>query len=341
MRKKPLLFFALFLSACFAFCQSDDHVGEDYAAGPLYGKNLYIPYLVHYNFPSLPAKAGAKWDFSYHLSTYFVQDAHYIANKPSQSAEMRTYEKANVDRDYESIVGEWGFAFNPLQGLQLGMDMRLIAYYYGFGDAIVEGFHKTFHFPNGSRELFLQNQIYVNIKNDNGITFFLDKEAVTLGDIDLWSKWTFYETPKISLALLGAVKIPTGKLDSLSGSGYPDIAAGVLADIRALWWFSVYVQAGAVLPLEAKSYPMFNGLVGVEFHPVQLFSFNMQMNIKSPPVIGYGLSLPQTNLLVGFSFMHKGLKWQFFLEEDPFTNQGTDITFNLMFSHILHLNKGK
>jgi hypothetical protein len=317
---------------------------RDYAKGPLYGKNLYVPYLVHYTFPSLPARSGEQFDLRYHVSTYFVQDVHYVKRNPFPKSGVRTYDKENIERDYESTVIEGGVSFNPRRDVQIGMDMRLIAYYRGFGDPIVEGFHGIFGFPNGGRESFLQNQLYINFPEDNGISFFLDENAVSFGDIDLWSKWTFFEIPRLSLAVLGAFKVPSGRLKALSGSGYPDLGIGMLSDIRAWWFLSLYAQAGVVLPFTTKAAPMFNGLAGVEIHPWDSFSFNIQMNIKSPPFYSSAYySRPQTNLLVGFTARTKsrGLKsgdfsWQFYFEEDPFTYQGADITFNIMFSHTLH-----
>ncbi|GHV72754.1 hypothetical protein AGMMS49940_00560 [Spirochaetia bacterium] len=312
---------------------------RDYAKGPLFGKNLYIPYLIHYNFPSLPARSGEQYDLRYHISTYFVQDIRYVEHNPLPPDGVRTYDKANVERDYESTVVEAGVSFNPLQKLQVGLDMRLIAYYAGFGDPVVEGFHRTFHFPNGGREYFLHNQLYINIPTNGGLPLFLDENTVSFGDIDLWSKMTFFEIPRLSLAFLGAFKVPTGRLDTLSGTGYPDVGFGLLSDIRAWWFLSFYAQAGVVLPLDLKSNPMFNGLAGVEIHPWNVFSFNLQMNIKTSPISGSAFySRPQTNLLIGFTARTKNrdFNWQFYFEEDPFTNQGTDITFNLMFSHTLH-----
>jgi hypothetical protein len=347
--KKCLIAKQFLLALCMLFCVQfvfgiDWQEQTDYAKGPLYGKNLYLPYLIHYNFPSLQAKAGQQGDFNYHISTYFVQDVRYVENNPLPKAGLRTYDKENIERDYESIVGELGVSFNPLRELQIGMDMRLIAYFGGFWDPFVEGFHRVFGFPNGGREYFLYNQLYINIPNDSGISFFLDENTLSFGDIDLWGKWTFFEIPRLSLAVLGAGKIPSGKLNALSGSGYPDLAFGILSDIRTLWYLTVYAQAGLVLPFNMASYPMFNGLAGAEFHPWKSFSFNLQLNIKTSPISG-GFDnyyfLPQTNLLIGFIVQpkartHHNFKWQFYFEEDPFTYQGTDITFNLMFSHTLN-----
>ena len=322
---------------------------SDYSKGPLYGKNLYIPFLLHYNFPSLPAKSGEQFDLQYHLSFYYVNDVNYANNDMSQYAETkRRYIKDNITRDYESWVAEFGLAYNIFKQLQVGMDMRVFSYYGGYMDSMIEAFHNFFGFPNGKREFFSQNQVYINIPNDNGITMFLDKPATSFGDIDLWCKWTFMETKSISLAILGAFKAPTGRLSALSGSDYPDAATGLLLDFRAARYITFFTQAGAVFPFNNKSYTMFNGMAGLEIHPWKFLSFNMQMNIKTSPISNdnwnsrHGTyfkdySLPQTNLLVGVVMRYKDFRWQFYFEEDTFTYQGADITFNISFSHTMNL----
>jgi hypothetical protein len=221
------------------------------------------------------------------------------------------------------------------------MDTRLLSYYGGFLDPAIEGFHHAFGFPNEGRQYFLQDKMYINIPNNNGIALHLDRTTVAFGDIDFWGKYTVFENKYLSLAGAGAFKIPSGRLDTLSGSNYPDLGFEALADIRALWWLTFYTQAGMVVPFNGKSYVMFNGLAGIEFNAWQLFSPLIQMNIKTSPIsskVGH-YSMPQTNILAGFIFQHRGFKWQFYVEEDAFTNQGTDITFNFMFSQSISIKK--
>jgi hypothetical protein len=353
MKKSPprIAVLLLFLFSCLSIYPAD--LDGDFSKGPLFGKNMYVPFLIHYNFPSMPARSGGRAEFQYHLSLYYIQDEHYWAkNEPDFTT--RSYDKENILRDYESWVAELGFAYNIFSNLQAGVDMRVMAYYGGFLDAFLESFHNTFGFVSGGREFFLRDQIYINIPNDNGITLFLDEETVSFGDIDLWGKWTFFETRRVSLAGLGAFKLPTGRLRKLSGSGYPDIGLGLLSDFRVARFFSLYTQAGFVLPFNMKSIPMLNGLVGFEIHPWDVLSFNAQMNIKSSPITDNTIPwswneiyftdfmqypMPQTNLLFGFIVRHKGLKFQVYLEEDFITNQGTDITFNMMFLQSLNLLK--
>jgi hypothetical protein len=330
-----------------------DDFREDFSKGPLIGKNLYIPFLIHYNFPSLPAKSGEQFNLQYHFSSYKTQDARFkIEVLPLPLFASQHYDKDYVIIDYEGFVAEMGVAYNILDEVQAGVDMRLYSYSGGFMDSFLEKFHKLFHFSNGGREYFFQNQIYINIPNDKGSPLFLDKNAVSFGDIDLWGKWTFLENETVSLAALGAFKLPTGKFKSLSGSGYADAALGLLADFRVSRFFSLYTQAGLVTPFTSKYYPMFNGLLGVEVHPWKLLSFNLQMNIKTSPisdktvpfgwndVLGTDLHqfrLPQTNVLAGIVLQLNNFRLQFYLEEDAITNQGNDFILALMLSHTIKL----
>jgi hypothetical protein len=265
----------------------------------------------------------------------------------------RRYEKEKyVVIDYEGFAAELGVAYNILDEVQTGLDMRLFFHSGGFMDSFLEKFHDLFNFSNGGREFFLQNQIYINIPNDKGDPMFLDRNTVSFGDIDLWCKWTFLENDIVSLASLGAFKFPTGKFKSLSGSGYPDAALGLLADFRVSRFVSLYTQTGIVTPFTRKYFPMFNGLLGIEVHPLKLLSFNLQMNVKTTSIsdrtVPFGWNnllrtnfaqfmLPQTNVLAGIVLQINNFRLQFYLEEDAILNQGNDFVLALMVSHTIKL----
>ncbi len=322
--------------------------------GPLYGKNMYIPFLIYYNFPGISARSQKKHDFNYHMSFYYSNDFHIQQLIRKSDGDL----DVNVGRDYESLVFESGASFFILKNLQIGLDLRLISYYGGFLDNIIEIFHYSFGFPNAGRQYTNQNDVYIDIENNNNVDLSLNHAAFSFGDIDTWLKYTFYEKKWISLAVLGAFKIPTGSVSQISGSGFPDFAVGLLADFRPIWILSFYLQSGIVIPLDlifqftpSSPYPMFNGLAGVELNPFKFFSLIVQFNFKSSPLrsnyphwssafkgADY-LSLPQINLLVGFVFKYKDFRWQVYFEEDTITNAGTDMTINLSFSHTLNFRK--
>ena len=325
---------------------------KDYSKGPLYGKNMYLPFFIYYNFPGFRATEGRKYDFTYHFSTYYIQD--FCAYKISDNT--RYYDTDNIARDYEGLVSEFGTSFYILKNLEVGSEFRIAAFYPGILDAFVEAFHNTFKFPNGGRESFSQNQIYINLENDNNIYLYLDKPAVSFCNIDMWVKYTFFQRTMISLAAAGSLTLPTGSIDNLSGTGFPDIGFQLLADFKPYWIVTMYFQAGLVIPLDSiirltsKPNPMFNGLFCLEISPVDFFSLMGQINFKSSPISGGRLknswvktydqlSLPQANVLIGFVFSYKNFRWQFYFEEDAFTNQGTDFTVNIMFSQKISLGR--
>ena len=324
----------------------------NYSKGPLYGKNMYIPFLIYYNFPGLNAQSGKKYDFNYHISLYYINDFFIEEYTEDKDGNI----DANIGRDYESLVFESGASFYLLKKLQIGIDFRLISYYGGFLDNVVEAFHYTFGFPNAGRDYTNQNQVEIDIENNNNVNLSLNHATFSFGDIDTWIKYTFFEKKWISLAILGAFKIPTGNLNQISGSGYPDLAVGILADFKPIWILSFYLQGGIVFPLDffiqsipSNPYPMFNGLAGIELNPFNVFSLIAQFNFKSSPLRSnyhhwnsafYSadyLALPQLNLLVGLVFRYKDFRWQVYFEEDTITNAGTDFTINISFSHTLHL----
>ena len=325
--------------------------GNDYSKGPLFGKNMYLPFLIYYNFPGVRATTTDNLSIEYHTSTYLIQDFIIYWYNPHT-------DKGKIAIDYESNVMEFGISTTIYKKLQFGIDTRIIWYYGGFLDNIIETFHHTFGFPNAGRERFARDSIYVDIQNKNGINLFIEGPAFSFGDIDLWVKYSVFQNKFFSFALLGAFKIPTGKIEYLSGSGYPDFATGILMDIKPVWFISLYFQGGIVLlidglisEIESNPYPMFNGLFSLEINPLKYFSLLVQFNIKSPPFEGYDnfthydfrdtpfFSLPQTNILVGFICQYNDLTWQFYFEEDPFTNAGTDLTLNFTYRQKIKIFK--
>lgn len=353
--KNKYVFSLIFFNICIFICSATIQ-NDEYAKGPLYGKNMYIPYLIYYNAPAISAKNNNDFAIEYHLSTYILQDfITYPIIIPEGFVKGRDYlSKDFLAIDYESYISELGLSVYLKKQVQIGVDIRTISYCGGFIDAIIEGFHGVFHFPNGGREYWRQNVLKINIKNNNGLKLTLDDYCTSFGDIDFWVKWTFFKHRYVTLATLGAFKIPTGQLSKLSGSGYPDMATGLIVDVNPCKYVSIYSQFVFVLPfdsflpVEQTPYPMYNMMISLEIHPLKCFSILGQFSFKTSPISGTSdflhgrfntqnppafFSCPQTNVLVGFEWKYKNFTWQFYFEEDPFLWQGVDITLNCMFKH--------
>lgn len=178
-----LLIFTILLT-----CNSDNlfaRVGmrfsSNYSKGPLTSKNMYIPYLIYYSPTGQRAAYGKKFTLEYHTSVYFVND--FFPTNYSHDKDGNYFITEGID--YESLNVEIGASFYILKNLQVGLDTRIYTYYGGFLDNIVQGFHKLFGFPNGGRDWFAQNQVFINIPNKNNVNYHLTKQATSFGDIDL------------------------------------------------------------------------------------------------------------------------------------------------------------
>jgi len=358
-RLPTILLLALAASSAL-YAQNAGNTGENWSKGPLVGRNWYLPFSIYYQYPGYSARSGEQFEFQYHVSSYYTNDFSGSFATDYQNTDIDNpppeYPSAMyVSRDFESYNAGIGVSFRPLRRLALGMDLHLVSYFGGFLDPLINSFHDLFGFPNGGREFVPYNQVSVDIQNASGVQLFLDRGAISLGDIDLHARYTFLEDEKVALAAYGAFKLPTGRLETLSGSGYPDMGMGIIADYMPSHLISIFGQAGMTIPLDSflpgtisTPKPFFVGMTGIELTPVRRFSMNVQLNFKSPslePSLADDthwifqnhnrLLLPQICLLVGCIWEWRGLLWQFYVEEDPLTNVGTDFTCNLTLTHTL------
>jgi len=192
---KNFLISAFGFLLCFSGVYGEDSSGHDFSKGPLFGKNLYIPFLIHYNFPSLPAKSGERFDLQYHLSLYSTQDSRFRTDELPEKTESRSYDKAYVVNDYEGHAAEIGIAYNFLNEVQAGIDIRLFSFSGGFLDSFMENFHSLFGFANGARELFLQNQIYIEISQmTKAVRCFWIKARYLSGTLIFGANGLFWKT---------------------------------------------------------------------------------------------------------------------------------------------------
>lgn len=346
MKKSRLLLFSILLLSSFVAS------GESYGKGPFSTKAAHTPYLIFMNLPGVSAKIEKSGYLKVSSSVYYSQDI---------SVKSIEYDKAikdfvvTKDRDFESIIVETGLWYSINRKLEAGVTFRGVGYYGGVLDNFTEGWHNLFLLPNGGRDYVEDNDIYLNIETNNGFDIKLDKPTFSFGDIDTWIKYNIYTSKYFSTAALGGFKIPSGQLSSVSGSGFPDFLTGLLADFFPVKYFSCYLQAAVVLPMQvmlpvvAKPYPSLNCIAAIEFSPIDFLSLVAQMNIKSSHISGdytftnnlnitgdyYGF--PQTNLLVGFVLKVKNTRIQFYFEEDTFTNAGVDYTINISASHNIRI----
>jgi hypothetical protein len=312
-----------------------------YSKGPLYGKNIYVPFLIHQHLPGTEAVVKQPGALTLYNTVYYSQAFSLYALKRDQSGKIYPAERVV---DFESCVFESGVSYAINKNWEIGGMWRIISYYGGFLDAFTHNFHGVFGFPNAGRELVPQNEVVIDFRTNNGIDITLNHPTVGFGDIDLWGKYNFFRSRYVDSALQFGVKLPTGNLEQVTGSEAPDFTAGLLLDVYPIKYLSLFFQAGIVVPLNSivdagyRPYPMFNGLAAIEISPFRFFSIVAQMTFRTSPVTGDNLIMNnlgiiadkvgsvQTNLQVGVVFEYNQWRFQIYFEEDTFTNAGTDYT---------------
>lgn len=316
--------------------------------GPLHGKNYYVPFIPFYSFPGDGAWTEEKGTLSLRMSGYYLQDmvAEYHYSGSTLIKERFV--------DYEGFVLEPTVFYTPAETLETGITTRFHGYYGGIFDPVFEGFHSIFGFPNGGREDYPRGDVYINIVTTSGLDLHLDNPLFALGDTDLYIKWNFLSFSFMDSALFGALKLPTGSMENVSGSGYADLAFSLISDFYFLRRFAFYLENGIVLPGQIFTNsgnpvpPIYHMLVGLEWMATDRFSLLVQFKLNTSPIaegvivpenISYTEKLvkPMTDILFGCKWQSGKYLFQISFEEDAFTNNGADLTGNFTVTRSLDL----
>ena len=312
--------------------------------GPLRGYNTFIPYSLFLHSPAMPSAPMEKGAWEFGLNFYLTNDFH--SYKLVMAGGATEYHRIN---DYESIIAECMLQHQFTESVSAIGIVRYAAYWTGFMDEIIEGFHSVFGFQNAGREYFPNYEVLINLTNNNGLEIYADSSVAALGDTDLWLKYAF-AVPWADAAVWAGMKLPTGAIsgESIISTGYPDFALQASADVPYKRYFMGYFQGGVTVPGDLlfsggtqTPTPFFHGLAALGFNPGGNISYLGQLNVKTTVLSGPinhwlfnvdRLLLPQTNLLFGIVSKIRGYRWQFYFEEDFLTNEGADLTVGVQVS---------
>ena len=173
------------------------------------------PFTRVFGLPMYPAQqllAAGEWDGS------AVLDIVNHANVAAEGAEQ-------VILDGETYLFNLLATYAPTNTWQVGVDVPYVRYDGGFTDSGIEGWHDLWGFSNANRD---GQRDQLRIRYADQTTFYdIVEDNSGLGDLRLWSSFTFKQTPTTRLAARATLKLPTGDSDDLHGSGAADIALDV------------------------------------------------------------------------------------------------------------------
>jgi len=317
--------------------------------GVLSGRNLYLPYLPFYSFPGTQTQ-NRETSWEWEEKWYWVNDISIWALPPGGATMLSQVSNPDyyLHLDYESLILEERVFWNNGSNGQWSATLRLIGYFNGMGDPLIEGFHSLFGFPNAGREYYPKNRLYIDYKGTNGYDGKLQSSLISLGDVDITYRHPLWFSDHWVLYSSAALKIPTFIHPGLTGSSHPDlgIQLAMTGGSEPIFW---HIQSGLVYPFtmftnDTDAYKCSSqNILALEYAFSSNWSLLIQGNINSSfidsPYSRYTFfgeiplySSLQTNVRIGVKRDFSKGSFQFYFEEDPLTNDGSDLILNLSYS---------
>lgn len=250
---------------------------------------------------------------------------------------------ASAEIDGESYFLNLGFRRGLGSGVEIGLDLPLVAHSEGFLDGPIEKWHDFWGLSNSRRE-GLRNQLRFRYAAPDGDIFELVSPAGGIGDLRLSAALPLGQAAggTAKFALRAAIKLPTGDADELLGSGAVDYSLSFHAD-RSLPMagreMRLSALVGAVFPGDSDTLPVAQhdvvGIAGgaVAWQVTRRLALIGQLNAQSAiygsrlDVIG-GESV-QLSVGGGYAFSRGTMSLTFGLVEDLFDNVTTDFTLHI------------
>jgi len=126
--------------------------------------------------------------------------------------------------DGETTITTLGFRASLGEHFEWGIDAPYVWHSGGNLDATVEDFHDAFGFNDASRPNARRNRIDYFVRHQ-GVTYVNFQSSQShVGDIRFWAGRNLYASQGRALTGRGLIKIPTGRVDDLSGSEAVDVS---------------------------------------------------------------------------------------------------------------------
>ncbi len=197
--------------------------------------------------------------------------------------------------------------------LALHLDLPLLLPTGGWMDGLINGFHKTFHYPNHNRQY----------RPNNSYAYMLTGEwnghpGWELGNVSAGLQYPLLRSESNALAILADVKLPTASRQRGWGSGTWDTGIGLVDSMRGGAWFAhvegwYFRPFGSDYVLFLRNRPYVRGSVAIGlkgrfFKPIsdRPFSFIVQAQGGMSPYHGNGMLVTDQNPWL----ISAGLRWQ-------------------------------
>ncbi|MBX2879139.1 MAG: DUF3187 family protein [Granulosicoccus sp.] len=268
-----------------------------------------------------------------HLSLSFSHSNMFAAGIATDAALVLDGERSRLSLSWTHV---WSTC------LRTALELPVVAHAGGYFDSAIETWHDVFGLPNASREDTPADLLGIAYLDPSGEFLQRNSAVAEHGDMLLSVLWSLQCSQANALArdlpvLRAGLKLPTGRVSALTGSGKPDLFVDVTGTTRHWGAWSGRAAAGFLLPGRSEGFSAQEKLAAFG-----TLAFGWQLTEKFKPVvqIDWHSALFDINMrelgsftalaTVGFQWRHtNGITTEFGLMEDIVPDTAPDIGMHL------------
>lgn len=171
--------------------------------------------------------------------------------REGRSVEVRLDEQA--DSLVAALRVPWGVVLGSPEGsflrrLATALELRATVHWGGWGDGLIETYHQLFAFNDFARPLFPRNEVHLALRPTGAAgPVAIDSPTFAFGDVVLRNQLLLWEggeplrpedRARAGVSARLDVKLPTGSLSRMGGSGGFDVGLGLLGTWQVAPWLT-------------------------------------------------------------------------------------------------------
>lgn len=294
------------------------------AAAPFATRDLN-PLLAGFGLPSaLPARLTSE---SWSVAT----DVNWASTSLAQRADA---EQLIVDAEVREARVTIGRSWPSGFAAQLELPYR----YTGGGvlDHAIDGWHELFSLPEGARATMPTDRVRIVYDHADARLIDIGSSASGLADVSLDLGYSLRSTTATAVAAWLSIKLPTGDVDRLTGTGATDVSLAIAGEHDLSKDWSVFGQAGVTwlgdgdrLPAQQRDVA-WSGLAGVGWRAWRGLELKAQLDAHSAVFDGTDLDFLGDALVltVGGDYRFaSGWQLDVAVSEDIAVESASDVVF--------------
>lgn len=237
--------------------------------------------------------------------------------------------------DAESTEFRWLWRTDFDSDWSVRISLPLVHYGAGFLDPAIDGFHKVFGLPQGSRPNRPDDAFAIEY-SAGGRSIALDSSFTGIGDLSVELGRNLIQQRTFAVSAWSGIELPTGDADHLTGDGAVDAAAWLSGDWRpgANWSVSgsagmTWQGAGYLLPDDSARWVGFQNLTARWEASGQLY-LQAQLDLHDSYVRSTHVPLLSSAAVLtcgGGYRTRSGWRFGFAVSEDIVVNTSPDVVF--------------